>query len=543
MKVDDAARYEDVLVAGTGAAGLTAALVCAAAGLRTLVCESSPWLGGTSAVSGGRIWAPANRFQPNPDADQKAAARYLADLFPRHEEMITAFLEAVPAMVRFVEERTVLRFAHCPAYPDYHPTRPGASLGGRCLDACPLALAGLDPLASRLRGGSPGSLPMTHGEWERWRVPSRYDWNLIRRRQAERVVVGGAALVGALLDGVARTGGRIVADCRLLDIRPSPAGGHQAVLATGEGKRVTVLAEAVVLATGGYDQDFSLREQYLPAAIAASASSPANVGDALGICTRLGARFENLGQGWWMPLVAVPVENADASPVYHALIRERGLPRLIMVDRSGRRFANEAAPYHELCKTMCQPDGTGAYPHARAYLVVDEGHRSRYGLPCAAPGEDTPAWIVSADNPVALAARLRIDPKGFTDQIDRWNDTCALGADEEFGKGSSVYDRYYGDFECPGNPNLGPLDEPPYYGIPVVAGTIGSKGGPVTNLDGAVLGPGNRPFPGIFAVGNVAAFWTADGYPGPGATLGFGMTFGYRAGCAIARATASAHAK
>jgi predicted oxidoreductase len=81
-----------------------------------------------------------------------------------------------------------------------------------------------------------------------------------------------------------------------------------------------------------------------------------------------------------------------------------------------------------------------------------------------------------------------------------------------------------------GNASIGPLDEPPYYGLRMLSGTIGSKGGPVTDVDGRVLDGDGEPIPGLFAVGNAAAFWTGEGYPGPGATLGVGMTFGFRAG-------------
>jgi 3-oxosteroid 1-dehydrogenase len=133
-----------------------------------------------------------------------------------------------------------------------------------------------------------------------------------------------------------------------------------------------------------------------------------------------------------------------------------------------------------------------------------------------------------------LAAKLAVDPTGLADQVRRWNDCCARGVDDQFGKGSNEYDRYYADPRQPGNANLGPLDEPPYYGVRVLAGTIGSKGGPVTDPDGRVLGVAHQPIPGLFAVGNAAAFWTGDGYPGPGITLGIGMAIGFRAGQVVA---------
>jgi succinate dehydrogenase/fumarate reductase flavoprotein subunit len=308
------------------------------------------------------------------------------------------------------------------------------------------------------------------------------------------------------------------------------------VLATEATGRVTVPAAAVVLATGGYDQDPLLRARHLPPAITASASAPGNVGDALRICGRLGVSLQNLGQGWWMPMVSIPAIEPGEAPGWHALIRERGLPRVIIVDRGGRRFANEAAPYHELGRVLIRAAGTAPATRPPAYLIFDEGYRTRYSVPGAGPLPAAPGWLARAATVTGLAAVLGIDPAGLGDQVTRWNAACAAGTDREFGRGRSAYDRYYGDPDQAGNPSLGPLGQPPYYGMPVHAGTIGSKGGPVTDPDGRILGPAGAPIPGIYAAGNSAASWTADGYPGPGATLGFGMTLGYRAACAIIRA-------
>jgi 3-oxosteroid 1-dehydrogenase len=524
----------DVLVAGSGAAGLVAALACVVRGRSVVVCERSATIGGTTALSGGRVWVPGNRFQADSEGDRRAAATYLAGIFePRHDAMIEAFLDAAPAMLRYVEAHTPHRFAQCPHYPDYHPDRDGATLGGRCLDMQPLALARLTPLCEKVRVPH-GYLPLTHAEWERWRFPHRYDHELIERRHAGRVATGGPALTCALLDGVVRAGGAVVTGHRLVDVTPRPDGRLAVRLERAVDDPVTVVVSHVVLATGGYDQNETLRRRYLPAVLGASGSSPANTGDALAIAQRLGARIENLDQGWWMPMVAIPGEETDGVVAYRALIRERGVPRQIMVDTSGRRFVDEACPYNEFGKAMHWQNASGEFPHAEAYLVFDEGFRQRYSLPGMAVGDPVPDWVVSATTLAGLARRLGVDADGLTAQVARWNKMCATGVDDEFGKGDNAYDRYYGDPDQPGNPNLGPLDEPPYHGVRLLSGTIGSKGGPVTDIDARVLDREGRPIPGLFAVGNAAAFWTADGYPGPGATLGIGMAFGYRAGLAIA---------
>lgn len=524
----------DVLVAGSGAAGLTTALTCAVRGLRVLVCERADELGGTTALSGGRVWVPGNHFQPDPDADLRAGRRYLATIFDeRYPDLIDAVVASGPVMLREVEAHTPHRFVPCPNYPDYHPDRDGATLGGRCLDMRPISLADLVPLVDRIRIPN-GFLPISHEEWERWRWPAAYDWDLIERRRAQRVVTGGPALTAALLDGVVRAGGQVVTGHRIVDVRPRSGGILAARVECSDGTVLTVSATSVVLATGGYDQDQALRRAHLPAALGASGSSPSNTGDALGIAQRLGARLENLNQGWWMPMVSLPGDEVDGVASFRSMIRERGTPRMILVDRSGRRFVDEASPYNEFGKAMHRTDAAGGHPHADAFLIFDHGFRRRYPLPGLAPTDPDPEWIVGAPTLSILAQRLGVDADGLVEQVQRWNAACAAGVDSEFGRGANAYDRYYGDPEQAGNPNLGPIDEPPYYGLRLWSGTIGSKGGPVTDVDGRVLDAEGRPIPGLFAVGNAAAFWTGDGYPGPGATFGVGMTMGMRAGLAIA---------
>ncbi|GGL09387.1 FAD-dependent oxidoreductase [Mangrovihabitans endophyticus] len=521
-----AARTTDVLVAGSGAAGLAAALTAAVLGRRVVVVERCASIGGTSALSGGRVWVPGNRFQDDPVSDRAAARRYLAGIFdPGRAEMTEAFLTSAPEMADFVEAHTPHVFVPCPGYPDYHPGRSGATLGGRCLDMEPLSLRSVTPVADLIRM-PPGYLPLRHAEWERWRQPHRYDRSLLERRRLDRTVTGGVALVAALLDGALRAGAGVRTGLRLSEL--SRDGARWAATVEQAGETRVIRAEHVVLATGGFDQDPGLRRRYLPPGVEVSTAAPGNTGDALGLCVAAGARLENLEQGWWTPALSIPGEHLDGVPFHRALIRERGVPRMIVVDRTGNRFADEAAPYHRFGKAL-QDRGPGAC------LVFDEGFRRRYAIPGMAAGDPVPSWVTTGDTAEALARRLGVDPAGLAAQIGRWNQSCARGVDDEFARGDDPYDRYYGDPDQPGNPSLGPLDEPPLHGVPIRAATMGSKGGPVTDADARVLGEGGIPVPGLYAVGNAAAFWTAAGYPGPGATLGVAMALGYRAG----RATAS----
>ncbi|MGH3213945.1 MAG: FAD-dependent oxidoreductase, partial [Trebonia sp.] len=281
-----------VIVAGSGASGLVAALAAAAGGADVLVLERSELLGGTTALGGGRVWVQANHCPENAGDSAEAARTYLGGLFPaRYAHLTEAFVANAPAMARFVEERSPHRFAACPAYPDYHPERAGATAGGRCLDMELADLSAMAPQARQVRV-PPGYLPMTQAEWEGWRFPGRFDWRLLRQREAAGLRANGVALAAALVDGVLKAGGRIETGARFTEVITGPGGAVTGAVvdrgSTEGGSTERLPAAAVILVTGGFDWDEDLRRAWHPAAQRASfpgntAASPGNTGDALRI--------------------------------------------------------------------------------------------------------------------------------------------------------------------------------------------------------------------------------------------------------------------
>lgn len=517
-----------VVVAGSGASGLVAALAASVGGANVLVVERAAELGGTTALGGGRVWVPANHCRQNAGDSPEAALTYLDGLFPaRYAHMTAAFVANAPRMARFVEDRTPHRFAACAHYPDYHPERPGATLGGRCLDMVPADTSRMVPLARHVRVPH-GYLPMTHAEWERLRYPDRFDWALLRRRERDGIRTNGVGLVASLVDGVIRAGARIQAGTRLTGVTLGTDGRVTAAEVERGGTTERLPASAVILATGGFDWDFGLRRSWHPAAQRATGAAPGNTGDALKVASALGAATDNLAEGWWMPMLAVPGEEVDGVPSYRSLIRERAVPRQIMVNAAGRRFTDEASPYNDVGKAMHRRDDYGC-PNDPAYMIIDSEFLRRYPLPGVTPGA-VPYWVPSAGSLRVLADMIGVDPDGLEHTVTRWNKGCEQGVDPDFGRGGNPYDRYGGDPEAGPAPNLGPLTDPPFCALRVLAGTIGTKGGPVTDTSGTVLTTAGTPIPGLYAVGNAAAFWTGDAYPAPGATLSVGMTMGYLAG-------------
>ena len=498
------------MVAGSGAAGLTAALTAAVHGARVTLVERAAELGGTTALSFGRVWLPA--------FGDIQAREYLTAVYgDRYPHMVSAFLTAAPEMACFVQRHSAIRFTPCESYPDYHPSLPGASPGGRAQDIVPVTSA---TLAGQVRR-PPGYLPLTHADWERWRYPRRYDQDELAGRLRRGTVAGGVALAATLLDGAIRVGVRVLTKTRLTAVRLGPSGEVVTAELDRDSDPLTIPANAVIMATGGFDRNPELRKRLLPGPVAdATGAVPTNTGDALRIAEELGAALDNTGQAWWMPMLAVP----DEEPYYRSLIRERALPRQIIVNRAGHRFADEALPYNEFVKAMLAQPG-----NATAWMIFDEGYRSDFPVPGADSRATMPGWAKQSGSLAELAEAIGAPGETLARTTGRWNANCAAGTDPDFGRGSNAYERYMGDPGTRPNPNLGPIDRPPYYAIQVLPGTIGTKGGPVTDTSSRVLTPSGQPITGLYAAGNAAAFWTGGGYPGPGATLGIAMTMAYLA--------------
>lgn len=524
----------DVVVAGSGAAGLVAAIAAAQKGASVLILESADEFGGTTALSGGRVWIPGYRSATD---TIDLGLQYMRQIYsPKYPEMIETSARTAPEMADFVEATTPHRFVACPNYPDYHTDLPGSVAGGRCFDMVPLQCNALVAEAQQVRI-PPGYTPLTHKDWERWRYPANYDRKQIEERRSSGIRTAGVALASALIDGAVRAGAQLVSSAALVGAHLGADGAIEAVDVgvVGLVGTVRIRTQALVLATGGYDQNPDLKSQLLPEPLAVSAAAPENTGTTLTLAQELGAAIDNTEEGWWMPMVQVPGETLKGADYPRSLVRERGAPRQILVNAKGLRFVDEVSPYNELGKALHKREADGSYPNRDAFLIFDETFRQKYALPGLAPSGDVPAHVTQADSLEQLAAKVGIDAEGLKETVARWNESCKSAVDPDFGRGSNAYDLYYGDPAQPEAPNFGPIDRAPYYAVRMLPGTIGSKGGPVTDIDANVHRPDGTSIGGLYAAGNAAAFWTGDGYPGPGATLAVGMTFGYRAGQAIAK--------
>jgi succinate dehydrogenase/fumarate reductase flavoprotein subunit len=534
----------DVLILGTGGAGLAAALAASHGGARVTVVEKASKAGGTTAVSGGVIWVPVNhRMKEIGLEDSRAEAlgyiKRLAD-GRSDERLIETYLDEAPQMVKFIEETTPIKFKSIPRYPDYHPEFPGAKPGGRSLEAGLFDTNLLGAWKDKLRR-SPvfGMTAMSVTEATDWGVfskPRALPFKLLGERFSQGLVCYGGALVAGLLKGVLdrgiepilSTAGKelVVEDGRVIGLR-AEQGGKEIFIAAKKG---------VILASGGFEWSKELTARFLGGVVTHPNSPPQNEGDGLKMAMTLGADLGNMSEAWWCPSVDVPGEDYDGQQLHRGEFAIRSLPHSIIVNRAGRRFVNEAHNYNDMMKPFFAFDPV-AYdrPNLPAWLVLDKQFVEKYALVTVIPGMPIPSWVQTGETLEALAAKIGVDASALATTVGRFNELARRGVDDDFGRGSSLYDHFYGDPEHKPNPNLGTIEKGPFYALEVKPGAIGTKGGARVDTKAQVLHVRGVPIPGLYAAGNVMAGISGPGYPGAGITIGSAMTFGYIAGRTAAR--------
>lgn len=523
----------DVVVLGSGGAGLTAALTAAAQGASVELYEKAPTVGGTTAVSGGIVWVPAHQRSAEHELPVEDALSYLAaqSLGSMDDALVEVFVRTAPEMVEFVEEHSAVRLVVAEGFPDYKPELPGGKPGGgRSLSPLPVDLTSL-------------------GDWAEYITAFPADWSNVgfdaetRARisatvgeQAGDPCVAGTALAAGLLKGVLDAGIQPRTNAAATELC-TEAGVVTGVRVTESGNEIAVRARrGVVLAAGGFEWDDTLVGAFLRGPMRGAVSPPNNTGDGLRMAMALGAELGNMTEAWWVPIVRIPDDTIDGHPRSRSVRLERTRPRSIVVNRAGTRFVNEAGEYNSMAGAFHYLDPRGGYVNDPAWIVFDSVHLDKYGFLGVAPGGEAPEWFCESPDLESLAKRTGIDVNGLEHTIDEWNRNVARWRDPDFGRGSSAYDGYWGDEQASSTleRTLGPINTAPYYAVPVSVGAMGTKGGPRTDRDGRVLHVSGNPIQGLFAAGNAMAGVTGKAYGGAGGTIGPAMVWGYRAGHAAA---------
>ena len=490
------------------------------AGSDVLLLERNLSAGGTTALSGGVVWAPANHMMGRAGiADSDVDAITYLNRIDRggDAKLRIEFVRDAPRVVELLEERTPLRWEILEHWPDYHSEEKGGTKGGRSIWPAPLELPA--DVADRIQP-SPGSDGITRRSREADDPAS--DAVVLRGPVRGRVLVGGML---AALDSIG-VEVRLGARARRLVIED---GGVRGVEIDGDR-----IPSRVVVATGGFQHDQELAASFLRAPGTAPMGTPGCTGDGLRMAMAAGASLGNMGEGWWMPAMQVPGEELDGSAFFRPLHGERAQPGALMVDRRGRRFVNEACNYGDVGRAMQsfepEPDWFPAMP---SWLIFDAAYRALSSVGPLEPAGDDPVWLIRAPSIRALAIEIGVPPETLKTTVDRFNAHAAGGKDPDFSRGERYYDRWIGDPTAT-HATLGVLTEAPFYALRVHCGCMGTKGGPRTDGSGRVLGVEGGVIKGLYAAGNAAANPFGIATPAGGATLGPALVFGTRAGEAAA---------
>ncbi len=537
----------DVVVAGSGAAGMTAALTAARHGLSVVLIEKTSHYGGSTARSGGGIWVPGNSVLKRAGVKDspEQASTYLARVAgegvdPARQQ---AVLEHGPAMLDLVLSACPVRFAWVPGYADYYPEAPGGLASGRTIEPVPFdgrvlgadlstlnppylpAPAGVSITAANYRWLSLGTRH-PRAIWTAGKVAAR---TAKTRLLHQRTLSLGQALAAGLRGGLAAAGIPVWLETPLTGLVQGD-GRVTGVRATRNGAEVTIGARrGVLIATGGFERNAAMRAEYQRQPIGTdwTVGSPGNTGDGILAGQEAGAGLDLMDDAWWGP--SIPLTGGP-----YFCLAERSLPGCIMVNGAGQRFVNEAAPYVDAVHAMYD-NHSQHKPHIPAWLITDQRYRDHYVFAGLPPRRNLPRrWyaagtVFRAGTLPELAGEIGISAEGLGETVHRFNGFARSGKDEDFGRGDSAYDRYYGDPRCRPNPNLAPLDVPPFYAIKIVPGDLGTKGGLRTDERARVLRQDCSPVAGLYAAGNASAAVMGRSYAGAGATIGPAMTFGYLA--------------
>lgn len=516
----------DVIVVGSGAAGLIGALVAARAGRRVVVLERSEALGGSTAVSGGYVWAPNHHLLTEAGiTDSREDALAYCRATTAGGPLLETFVDTIPEVARWVERHTSIRWKPMD-YPDSFAELPCGRSRGRHLEVRPFDTAVLGDWKGRVRTGA---LPpfFTADEVFSHRLPLTpvdLPTDIISARSAAGEWCGGAGLVAGLLAACLQAGVefRLDARVRILRIVDRRVSG---VSLDGEELRAR---HGVLLACGGFEWDDALKAELLVSPLTHPASPPLFEGDGLRMAASAGARLAHLAETWSWPTLPFAFASGDAPAMSALCVAERMAPHAIWVNRRGKRFTNESS--HNCALAFGEIDvATGHWANVPAWVIVDAQYRRRYTFGGLPPGAGDPSAAVTAATLPALAATCGIDPAGLVETVERFNACVAAGVDRDFGRGTTAYERYMGDARA-SHPNLGSLSEGPYGALPLQPGAVGTKGGPVTDSWGRALDHDDEPIPGLYAAGNTAARILGPGTNAGGATIASALVLGYRAG-------------
>lgn len=553
----------DVVVVGSGNGALTSAITAHDGGSNVLIVEKAPFFGGTSSSSGGGVWIPNNRYAKAAGANDSAeeARAYLEHVSPEgkiRSELLDTYVEQGPKMVDYLHEKTNwVRYVTLEHYPDYFPEAPGGRTGHRSMEPEIIHAKDLGDDFYKLGNAHPqtqmpGGVSFTQVEgqivlaalpgWVKMSAMLIFKYLLdfplrFKTKRDGRLTMGPAGVARLFLSCKDRNI-PLWLESKMQELIDDGEGRIIGCTVKRDGKTLRIKAnKGVILAAGGFERNQEMRETYLPNPTSTdwSAAHLYNAGDAIKAAMDKGAATHQMDWAWWFTTAVIP-----GKPKAHMSQVEKGLPGCMTVNAKGERFSNESQNYVSFVDDMLREteNGNSCVP---AYMIFDADFRAKRPVASALLQSSmmpdwavpkswwTPSFLTKADSLEELAEKVGIDKDGLLATQEKFNGYAKSGKDLDFQRGDSNYDRYYADPECKPNPCLGPIAKAPFYCVALYTGEMGTAGGLVINNNGQVEDDNGNAIPGLYACGNTTTALLPS-YPGPGATLGPAMTFGYLAG-------------
>jgi succinate dehydrogenase/fumarate reductase flavoprotein subunit len=534
-------RTADVVVVGSGGAALTAAVTAAAGGAQVTVLEKSDKVGGTTGVSGGVLWIPANHHMKELGVEDspEEALRYIRRLTMGREPdpaLIDDFVATGGDVVQWLEDNTPVRMFATKWFADYYADMPGGKREGRSLEPTVFeARTQLGDWAARVRI-SPYEPLLTMEE----KFSLGLNGALLEKRPVEEVcaeraksgaaVIGGA-LISMLLKGCLDRGATVLTGTPGRELIVDDDGRVVGVRAEGaEGSTLVGARRGVVLAAGGYEWNQELVKSFLTVPSLSPLSPPFNEGDALIMALEAGAAVANMNSAWWFPAMRDPTMTYEGKPLYH-LGAGRNVAGTIVVNKRGRRFANEGTTYQDYPKSLMAYDPVAVeFPNeSPVWMIFDQRTKDSQVLLNIMPGQPAPDWVARASSIRGLAELIGVPGDNLVGTMERFNANASSGIDPDFHRGTVYWENFLS-----GGPsaaaNLAPINTPPFYALPIYLGALGTNGGLRIDVDGRVRSLRGGIIEGLYAAGNTSANIFGSMYPAGGATIGPSVVFGHHAG-------------
>ena len=526
----------DVAVIGSGGAGLSAALTASTQGSAVVVLDKAEVFGGTTALSGSGTWIPRHHYQALIGAEdsREEVLDYLRSNAPDgwhnvEDPLWVSFVDHAPEMLKFLEANSPLRFAPC-REPDPYAEAPGGKAFGRMVSPRPLSPSLLGSLRKRLRG--PQFSPWLNYEeildTSLYTMPKRgllrFAPRLLYRILTNKRVMGNALVIG-LLKGCLDQGCELWAGCRAHKLIQHDGRITGVEIDRGDGGLELQTRKGVVLASGGFEWNPEMMARYFPDYPLEWTGSPStNTGDGQRMAVEVGAKLDRMDQA----LIYGTTPQMYEGYVRGVPIADYVLPHSMVVGRYAKRFMNERQTNIGLALLERDPQ-TGEPAHLPAWRIYDSQFAAKY--PHALPKGKFEGTRFTDRTLEGLAGQIGLDPAQLVKTAQRFSEFARRGVDDDFGRGSTIWDRTRGvDPRQKPNPALGTIEDPPFYAMPFKPSFLGTKGGARTNPKGQVVNEDAQVIAGLYAAGNVMANPFGTKGMGGGTTIGPVLTWGYICG-------------